>query len=503
MSDVVEWVLNLKDQFTHVLKNAKEKTEEFEKTADHAKEHASSMLSSLGIGFALFQGWDFLKSSKEQFEQLETSNSQLEAGLESTKGVAGLTFEGLQQSAVAASDKLKFTQAQIEDMQAVMLTFPAVTKRTFGDATQAIEDMATRLHQDLDSTAIQVGKALQDPIKGVTALRRVGVNFNEAQTEMIQKMVQGGHAAQAQAYILKELQTEFGGSAEAAAKADVAFRFNKSWEEIKFTVGDLANNFMKKLAPALEWVAAAFQNVTKWMKEHKEVMSAIEDILLPVVAVILSIAAATRIWAAVQWLLNAAMAANPLVMLIMLIAAAVGAVIYCYNHFAKFRAVLWGVWETVKEFGRIVADVFTGLWHIIHGVFTLSASEIKLGSKESVDAIANAGQRLGSAFKKGFDAGMSDFAKDQAADPNEKAGKAAKIGKAVPAGAPTGPVSTSPGNKVSGQKIQTFNISINGGLVHQMTFNTQNITESAGRIKEAVARALTSAVNDSQIIGDH
>jgi hypothetical protein len=112
----------------------------------------------------------------------------------------------------------------------------------------------------------------------------------------------------------------------------------------------------------------------------------------------------------------------------------------------------------------------------------------------------NAGQRLGAAFKKGYDGGMADFAKDHEADPNEKATKAPKLGKASPA--TSGP-SKSPGERVSGQRINTFNISISGGLVHEMSFQTTNITESYARIKEGVAKALTSAVNDAQIVGDH
>jgi phage-related protein len=69
---------------------------------------------------------------------------------------------------------------------------------------------------DLQGATIQVGKALQDPVRGMTALRRVGVNFSDSQQTLIQRLVDTGHTLEAQRIILAELHKEFGGSAIAA-----------------------------------------------------------------------------------------------------------------------------------------------------------------------------------------------------------------------------------------------------------------------------------------------
>ena len=71
--------------------------------------------------------------------------------------------------------------------------------------------MATAMGTDLKSTSIQVGKALQDPVRGVTALQRVGVRLTDAQKDLVQSLVDVGDVAGAQKIILQELQTEFGG----------------------------------------------------------------------------------------------------------------------------------------------------------------------------------------------------------------------------------------------------------------------------------------------------
>lgn len=68
------------------------------------------------------------------------------------------------------------------------------------------------------------------------------------------------------------------------------------------------------------------------------------------------ITAATRIWTAVQWLLNVAMSANPIGLIIIGIAALVAAVVYCWNKFAGFRAFILTMWDTLKGFGDIIKE---------------------------------------------------------------------------------------------------------------------------------------------------
>ena len=68
------------------------------------------------------------------------------------------------------------------------------------------------------------------------------------------------------------------------------------------------------------------------------------------------VTAGTRIWAGVQWLLNVAMSANPIGLIIIGIAALVAAVVYCWNKFAGFRAFILTMWDTLKGFGNIIKD---------------------------------------------------------------------------------------------------------------------------------------------------
>jgi hypothetical protein len=153
-----------------------------------------------------------LKNSMEA----ETSMAQLNATIKSTGGAAGFSAS---QIAGMAGDLQKVTaygDDAIIAMQSVLLTFTKVRGNEFKDATASILDMATALKMDLKGAAIQVGKALNDPVAGVAALGRAGVQFSEDQKAMIASLVETGKQAEAQRLILKELEVQFGGSAKAA-----------------------------------------------------------------------------------------------------------------------------------------------------------------------------------------------------------------------------------------------------------------------------------------------
>jgi hypothetical protein len=142
--------------------------------------------------------------------------SQLNATIKSTGGAAGFSAD---QVAAMATDLQKvstFGDEAIVSMQSVLMTFTKVKGDEFKGASAAILDMATALEMDLKGAALQVGKALNDPIAGVSALGRAGVQFTAAQKETIAALVQTGQTAEAQRIILKELETQFGGSARAA-----------------------------------------------------------------------------------------------------------------------------------------------------------------------------------------------------------------------------------------------------------------------------------------------
>lgn len=180
-------------------------------------------------------------SSVKSFEQSQAVMAQTEAVLKSTGNAAGITADQVTKLASALEKQTKFADEDIQSAENLLLTFTSIGKDIFPDATKTVLDMSTALGQDLKSSSVQLGKALQDPINGITALRRVGVNFSDAQQEVIAKLVETGKKAEAQKLILKELQTEFGGSAVAAGNtfAGQLAKLNNQFDNVKESIGGL------------------------------------------------------------------------------------------------------------------------------------------------------------------------------------------------------------------------------------------------------------------------
>ena len=193
-----------------------------------------------------------IKGSIDAFAEAQRVAAQTNAVLKSTGGAAGVTAKQVEQLATAVSRKSGMDDEAIQSGQNLLLTFTKLRNEQgkgndiFSQATEIMADMSTALGQDTKSSAIQLGKALNDPIRGVTALRRVGVSFTEEQQKQIKVLVDSGKTMDAQKLILKELRTEFGGSAEAAGNT-----FTGKINKAKVAVGNLGEAIGGALAPAL------------------------------------------------------------------------------------------------------------------------------------------------------------------------------------------------------------------------------------------------------------
>jgi hypothetical protein len=152
----------------------------------------------------------------EEAEQAETATRKIEQVLRSTGGVAGITAREVDRVASSLSKLTGIDDDAIKGGQALLLTFKGIGKDVFPQATKAMLDMSAAMGQDMKSSAIQLGKALNDPAEGLSALHRVGVTFTAGQEAAIKAMQKAGDVAGAQKIILQELESEFGNMSLAA-----------------------------------------------------------------------------------------------------------------------------------------------------------------------------------------------------------------------------------------------------------------------------------------------
>lgn len=216
-----------------------------------AKTAAGIMAAAFVVkgGFNLFSG---LVADAEEARQVM---QQTEAVLKSTGGIANVTAEGVDRLSESLSIKTGVDDEVIASGQNLLLTFTKVRNEfgkgndVFDRATALGLDMAKALGTDAKGAALQLGKALNDPVTGITALRRAGVSFTDQQRDQIKTMVEAGDLLGAQKLILSELEVQFGGSAEAVAKG--TDRMRVAWGNFREDLGTLLLPVVDKVSNAL------------------------------------------------------------------------------------------------------------------------------------------------------------------------------------------------------------------------------------------------------------
>jgi hypothetical protein len=234
------------------------------KEAEGALAGFGKKLAGIGVAvagaFAIGAVFRFAKESVLAAERAQQFNDILTQVAKTTDAFGGNLTAG-------TNRLLKFADAQelvigveaelIKETQALLLSFKAVGASagvaggTFDRATKAAFDMAAVLKTDARGSAVQLGKALENPIKGVTALARAGTTFTEQQREQIKVLVESGKLLEAQELILTEVESQYGGAAEAAALSS---------QKISLAFGQVQDALGAALAPAFEKFATFFIN---------------------------------------------------------------------------------------------------------------------------------------------------------------------------------------------------------------------------------------------------
>ena len=249
----------------------------------------------------------------------------------------------------------------IKATQAKLMTFKNLAKTAdqvggaFDRTTMAALDLAATGFGEATGNAVQLGKALNDPIKGLTALGKAGITFTEQEKEKIKTLVESGKLLEAQDVLLKAIETQVGGTAEASAKSTV---------KIGLAFGEIAESLGTLLLPYFESFATLLNDeVVPYVRELADVISKDglgggikklgEDFLNVTenmgafgntLLVLISLFAAFRLIAIAaaisQNLFNVALLSNPIGIAVAAFIAIGVAVVAAYIKFEGFRKVV-------------------------------------------------------------------------------------------------------------------------------------------------------------------
>lgn len=219
--------------------------------------------------------------------QSRDAMGQVEAALNSMGNASGRTMAQLEANAKAIQSMASIDDDDVlRKVTANLLTFANVSGPIFDRAQVAIVDVAARMKTDLQPAALMVGKALNDPIKGLAALKRVGIQFSDSQAKMIERMQKAGNIAGAQTIMLQELERQFGGSAKAAADADPYARLQIALGELSETIGGKLLPILTPLIDRITGLLNGFGQLSPAAQNFVMIGAAIAAAIGPVIMVI-------------------------------------------------------------------------------------------------------------------------------------------------------------------------------------------------------------------------
>ena len=383
-----------------------------DQVAEHGKDVSGAMLgvgaAMVGVGVGLS-----LLGSKDQ-----AAHQQLQQAVEAT-GRSYSDYSDQVDAAIKHQEKFGDSAVDTQNALRVLTTAtndPAKALQLLGTAT----DLAAAKHEDLATAATQLGKvyngntkllkefgiqttATTTLSKGATTAQNQATAADKAYATAKQKLAdleaidagskkltvaqaialrnaeQNVTAAAAKAQVahehlttaqqnlktatagngtaITELSTKLHGQASAAADT-FAGRLNG----VKATVEDFAASMGQKYGPAVTAAGSALTGLGAAMKVGQAATQLLSDSNAILAVQVYAIGAAEKVTAAAQWLLNAAMDANPIGLIVLGIVALIGIMILLATHCAAVR-------DAFIDMGKFFVQVWNTIWSLAQTVF--------------------------------------------------------------------------------------------------------------------------------------
>lgn len=231
-------------------------------------------IAAIGLGgAALGKFTDFLGSSVAEARESEKVGKTTAQIIKATGGAAKVSAGQVGALAESLSEKAGVDDEVIQTGANLLLTFKNVRNEAgqgsaiFDRATAAAVDLSASGFGSVDSSAKMLGKALNDPLKGISALSRAGVTFTQQQKDQIKVLVESGDVLGAQKIILGEVESQVGGVA--AASATMGEKVKVSWDNLKEQVGTALLPALDKLGKwFLETGLPAIKRFGGWIADR-------------------------------------------------------------------------------------------------------------------------------------------------------------------------------------------------------------------------------------------
>lgn len=209
---------------------------------------ATAAVAAVGVA-------DFLRDSIEEAREAVKVTAMTENVIKTTGAAAKVTADHVGDLATSLSNYAGIDDEVIQGGENLLLTFKGVRNEVgkgndiFDQASRAAVDLAATMGTDVNSAMLQMGKALNDPVAGLTKLTRSGITFTDQQEQQIKTLTRSGDVLGAQRIMLAEINSQVGGAAGAAADP---------WQRFGVVMGNLKEQVGTEILPTFNNLVSYF-----------------------------------------------------------------------------------------------------------------------------------------------------------------------------------------------------------------------------------------------------
>lgn len=200
----------------------------------------AAFIGALGAGYAMIR---LVKSSFVEAREAQKVGALTRSTIKATGGAAKVSAVHVENLSGRLSEMAGVDDELVQTGANVLLTFKNIrnelgkNNKIFDQTTRAAIDLSATplLNGNVTGASKMLGKALNDPLKGISALGRAGVQFSATQIKTITNLVEQNKLLGAQKIILKEVNSQVGGAAK--SQASWGDKANVVWKNMEERLG--------------------------------------------------------------------------------------------------------------------------------------------------------------------------------------------------------------------------------------------------------------------------
>ncbi len=178
-----------------------------------------------------------IRIGEQLSEDFTKAEARRRAALDANAGMVGFSPQDVRTQAKVLSDAVSGSAAKITEAQTKLLAFHAVQGDIVKRATKDAVDLAAALGEDVPAAASLLGRALNEPERGMMQLRRAGILLTTSQQQLVRQFMATGQYAKAQEVLLSALEKQYGGFAEKSLRP--LDRLKSELADVQRQIGDI------------------------------------------------------------------------------------------------------------------------------------------------------------------------------------------------------------------------------------------------------------------------